>query len=247
MKNVRDEFLEQLKSQSGIEKLFEYISDVHFWAKNLQFRFVLASQSVAEKCGCANEKEMIGKTDFDIHHNQLAVNYRRDDEFVIHEGRRIENRIELVTNEDGTVDWHSTTKIPLYSKKGDIMGVAGITKKLRKADINVHPHFNLAKALDYISRNYSKQIEIGVLAQITGFSRSQFDRRFKQAFQITSEKFINSVRIRAACKMLVNGRESIKQIAYKAGFCNQSYFSKQFRLLMGLSPKQYRVKFFKGN
>ncbi|MBF0432382.1 MAG: AraC family transcriptional regulator [Fibrobacteria bacterium] len=244
---IQEAFYTMLQSQAGIEQLFEYIPHLLFWVKDTEFKFVIGNQAVAETCGCANESEIIGKTDYDFFHKDLADNFRKDDEYILETGQPIENRIELLPSEDGTVDWYSTFKIPVYSKSNTIIGTAGFTKIMKKADISSHPHADMAKVLNYVSKNYMNHIEISHLATLTGYSLSQFERRFKQTMQLTPEKFINAVRIRMACKKLVNSRESIKHIAYETGFCNQSYFSKQFRNHMKLSPKDYRRKYFNGD
>ena len=244
---AKEKFINLLESQTGIETLFEYILDVHFWVKNAQFHFVMGNQAVSEKCGCASEEEILGKTDYDFFHQDIADKFRKDDEEIIKSGKPVVNQIELVPNEDGTVDWYTTNKIPIYGKDGSIIGIAGTTRKYQKAEQNVHPYPEMVKVLEYISNHYAEPIKREKLAEMAGFSLNLFEKKFKKAFLHTPEKFINAVRVRAACKALVSTRKSMKIIAFESGFCNQSYFSKQFRFLMGISPKSYRDRYFKGD
>lgn len=94
---------------------------------------------------------------------------------------------------------------------------------------------------------YAETININTLAELCGCSLRTFGRKFKQAFHITPEKFIKTIRIKSACHLLANSRESIKRIAHLTGFCHQAYLAQQFNYAMGLSSRDYRKKYFKGD
>jgi PAS domain S-box-containing protein len=245
--DTRRIFLERLRSQSGFEKLFEFLPDISFWIKNDKFEFVMGNQAVVERCGRREEDEIIGKTDFDFFPAELAENFRRDDQRVMQNREKILNRVELVPNEDGTVDWCTTNKIPVFSKEGTVMGVAGTTKKFRKAGYDVQPNMEMSNVLEFINHNYMRQIDVNDLAEMSGFSVSHFGRKFKQLFALSPSRYINKIRVKAACKALISSRASLLSIAGETGFCDQSYFSKQFKIHVGMPPKAYRAKFYKGS
>jgi len=103
----------------------------------------------------------------------------------------------------------------------------------------------MSNVIEYINRNYMNRIDTDVLAEMAGFSVSHFGRKFKQLFQLSPSKFINKIRVKAACKALINSRASLVSIAEDTGFCDQSYFSKQFKIHVGMPPKNYRAKYYK--
>jgi AraC-like DNA-binding protein len=74
-------------------------------------------------------------------------------------------------------------------------------------------------------------------------SVSQFDRKFKRLFQMTPQQYILRVRINAAAQTLATEAISVAEIAQQAGFYDQSYFTKQFRKQMGLTPSAYRRQY----
>jgi PAS domain S-box-containing protein len=246
LNNVKIEFLRQLGDQGNLTSLFEHLPDIYFFAKNKDLKFVMCNQSFAAKCGVHYESEVIGKTDSDFFPADLAKNYNMDDTDVMENNSKIVNRVELVPNEDGTVDWHSTNKEPLFSRDGDIIGIAGTTRNLKKAGALLQPYMEMSGIIDYISKNHASQIDIKKLAEMASLSVSQFERRFKNIFQLSPMSFIIKVRVKSACNALINTRDTISQIALKLGFYDQSHFSKQFTKHMGVSPKDYRKQYYRG-
>ncbi len=212
-KILRKEFLESLEHPSGLEKLFDYLPETYFWVKNRKGQFVMLNQADAEKAGGRGEIDIIGKTDFDVFPNDLAENYAKDDQEVMATGKKIINRVELVPNEDGTIDWYATNKVPLFAKNGTIIGVAGTTRNLKKTSSMLKPYMEMSAIVDYISKNYMNPIEVRSLAKIAELSVSQFERKFKKTFQVAPMKFIINVRVKSACKSLINSTETISNIA----------------------------------
>ncbi len=239
-------FLQDLSEENQLTTLFNQLPDIYFFMKNIENQFVMCNRAFSEKCGVHGEQEVIGKTDFDFFPNDLARNYVKDDKEVMDADQKIINRVELVPNDDGTIDWHSTNKEPLYSKDGSVMGLAGTTRNLKKAGALLHPYMEMSDIIEYISSNYRNHIDIGSLARMASLSVSQFERKFKSIFQLSPVGFVIKVRIKAACKELINTRDTISNIARKMGFYDQSHFSKQFTRHMGMSPRNYRKQYFRG-
>ena len=75
---------------------------------------------------------------------------------------------------------------------------------------------------------------------MSGLSDSQFRRRFRQQFKLPPQQFVLKVRMQAACHLLSATDESLAEVALLCGFCDQSYFTRQFRAFFDLSPKRYR-------
>ena len=53
---------------------------------------------------------------------------------------------------------------------------------------------------------------------------------------------IKNLRVEQACKQLMDLNKSLSEIALNVGFCDQSYFTKEFKKAMGITPCQYRNK-----
>jgi PAS domain S-box-containing protein len=239
-------FLNSLDTLGGVESLFENLPNLSFWIKDLEGRFVTANQNSVKMCGGRREADVIGRTDFDFFPKHTAEAFRRDDLSVVTGRAKIVDRIEPISLEDGSVRWYSTNKVPLYDRAGRIVGVAGTTRELEAGSAPDPAYAEFAGVISHINRNFSQPMQVASLARMMSLSISQFERRFKQVFHETPMRFILKSRINEACKLLVNTRHSIAWIARATGFFDQSYFSKHFARSMGVSPRQYRDKYYQG-
>lgn len=95
--------------------------------------------------------------------------------------------------------------------------------------------------LDFIVKNYNKQLTLDQVANEAHLSPHAFCRYFKKHTGQTFVAFLNEVRVTKVCKKLVEEREanSICEIAYKVGFNSITHFNKVFKNIMGQTPKTY--------
>ncbi|OQX78720.1 MAG: hypothetical protein B6D56_08360 [Candidatus Omnitrophica bacterium 4484_70.1] len=75
-------------------------------------------------------EEIIGKTDFDFFPYEQAKQMFEDDNYVLRTGKPIVGKIERTLLPDGRWNQVITTKIPMYDKKGKIIGTMGITRDM---------------------------------------------------------------------------------------------------------------------
>jgi len=92
----------------------------------------------------------------------------------------------------------------------------------------------------YVYEHFSEKISIRDIAMIANMTESSFCRYFKSRTLKNFTKFLNEVRISYACKLLNNDSRSIGDACFESGFTNLSYFNRQFKSVMKLSPKSYR-------
>jgi AraC-like DNA-binding protein len=166
--------------------------------------------------------------------------YHADDRRVMETGEPVCRRIEPVANPDGTVNWHITSKFPLFDAAGHCIGLAGIMRDLDRDARSWRPHRRMSKVLDHIAQHYADPLSIRDLAGVAGLSISQFDRRFRAAFGQTPSRFLIRYRLTRASQLLVESDETISRIALETGFYDHSHFTREFRKMFGLSPGRYR-------
>lgn len=68
---------------------------------------------------------------------------------------------------------------------------------------------------------------------------------FKKETSKTVSQYINEVRIEKSLKLLKDKRYTINDIATKVGFENANYYSKVFKKFKGITPIEYRRRFFR--
>ena len=98
------------------------------------------------------------------------------------------------------------------------------------------------QVLDYIAVNYGNNILLEDMAAQASLSPSHFSRLFKQTIGQSPYQFLMSYRIEQARKMLDNPHKLMVDIAIGCGFSDQAHFSRTFKKIEGLTPKQYRKK-----
>jgi AraC-like DNA-binding protein len=234
------DFLARMHSPQQMQLLFNHLPDVYFFAKDRQGRFVMANDHFVQQCGVETEADILGKTDFEYFPLGRVESYVKDDTFVMETGESIIDRVELAPDPENSINWFITTKVPLYSPEGEIIGLAGTARDITRAGLALRPYTEMQAVLEYVRDHYSESIEIKQLAALVHLSVSQFERRFRKVFQISPLKHIMNVRIRAASLRLTTTNDTIASIALECGFYDHSHFTRNFRKIMGVAPKEYR-------
>lgn len=238
MESNWDKLLEELPVKNLIN-VFELIPDLLFWIKDHECRVVYANKVYIEHVGYQHLPQVIGKTDMDWSPLHLAKQYMLDDKQAC-KGKVVTNKLEMNFNKSGDFVWFSTTKRPLYDENNIIIGSYGITRHFQKASQALSTFESLKVPIDYIRKNYHTLITLEHLADLTHLSISALERRFKKHLGKTPTKFINEVRLEHARLLVMDSDIPISKIAYKTGFSNHSYFTKQFRQFFGIHPTKMR-------
>ncbi len=109
---------------------------------------------------------------------------------------------------------------------------------------NSKRHFIIDKVLEYVNENYYQPLSVEETAQMFSLSPFYFSKLFKEHQNINFVDFITEVRIKKAIELFSDESLNIKEIAYKLGYQDPNYFSRVFKKTTGVSPKDYRNKFF---
>lgn len=98
----------------------------------------------------------------------------------------------------------------------------------------------LRRVLDYIEAHLIEDLRLSDLAQIAGLSTYHFSRLFKQAVGIAPGQYVLQQRIERAKRLLKQPSVSVQQVAKDCGFGSASYFARQFRKAVGVTPKAFQ-------
>lgn len=98
----------------------------------------------------------------------------------------------------------------------------------------------LNQVIDYTITNFASKIVLEDVASLSNMSISNFCKYFKGRMQKTYVQYLTEVRIGMSCKMLIENKLSVHQIAYESGFINISNFNRAFKLNKKLNPLTYR-------
>jgi len=109
------------------EAILENISDLA-WLKDLNSRYIVVNGPFAKTCGRA-PAELIGRTDSDIWPKDAAERYLADDKEVMF-SRKQKIICEPLFSADGNMSWMETVKTPMFNDKGEVIGIAGISRDI---------------------------------------------------------------------------------------------------------------------
>ena len=90
--------------------------------------------------------------------------------------------------------------------------------------------------------HYEAPITVEGLADYASVSHSSLYRRFLKRFQISPKRFLLEYRIERACALLKETDCSIQEISTSVGFEDPFYFSRAFKEVKGVSPRQYAAQ-----
>jgi YesN/AraC family two-component response regulator len=98
----------------------------------------------------------------------------------------------------------------------------------------------LDTVLKYISDNYADYIGLQDVADIACMTTNSFCRFFKKMTNKSFTRFLNEVRVRNASRLLVQNDYPVSEICYAVGYKSITNFNRQFKEIMGSTPKGYR-------
>jgi AraC-type DNA-binding domain-containing proteins len=98
----------------------------------------------------------------------------------------------------------------------------------------------IVPALNYISKNYAKEISSEYLAMLCNTSVTSFRRYFHRAMGISPMEYIHKARMQMAKVLLDSTDDKILEIALSIGYESISSFNRNFLKTTGVSPRQWR-------
>lgn len=102
--------------------------------------------------------------------------------------------------------------------------------------------FYIKEALNYIEQNFQNDISVENIASFCGLNRTYFGRIFKETVGKSPQQFLLSYRMAKAAELLKLTELTINDVGNAVGYPNQLHFSRAFKNVYGLSPREWRNK-----
>ena len=222
-----------------LEQLFEGLAESPFFAKDASLRYVVANAAMARLCGARRPADLIGRGARDFFPSADAERYEAFDRQVLAGGLPITNRLDFSVTRDGAPAWLLFSRVPIRNESGEVVGVAGTSRRLPAPNRHDPSYRRLAGAVERIRNRFDAPLNLGDLAAHAGISKSQLERDFRGLFGLTLQAFLHRTRIEHALRCL-EGDRSVADIAQEGGYSDHSAFTRRFRALVGRAPRQYR-------
>ena len=103
-------------------------------------------------------------------------------------------------------------------------------------------HRAINVAVRFIRENYAHEVTLLDMAQAAGMSTFHFTRLFKKAMGMSPHQYLVEIRVHSALALLAGGTErpSLAVVAAAVGFSDQSHLTRQFKRILGTTPKKAR-------
>ena len=100
--------------------------------------------------------------------------------------------------------------------------------------------FYIKEALSFIEQNFQNDITVEEIAACCGLNRSYFGKIFHEILGKSPQEFLISYRMTKATELLKLTSLSIAEVGSAVGYSNQLHFSRAFKKIYGISPRQWR-------
>lgn len=172
---------------------------------------------------------------------------------------------KLLQKSSRGLEYFGKTRSTVTRMMGDLLhlnGVASVIQFLKILDTLAHSresHYilhdqytntfkevetdRMNRVYEYVLKNFRKKISLEEIATILHMTATSFSRYFTIKTSKSFSRFIIELRIKHACKLLLESDETIAQICFECGFNTLSNFNKQFKAEMNRTPSQYRKEF----
>ncbi len=157
-----------------------------------------------------------------------AISGGAQDSKIFHMNFNFINKITHFDNVEELIFW-------FWEVFGEYMDSISMLGMVRHRD-------SIEKAIEYINENYEERLTLEDVADHVYLSSTYFSRIFNQELGMSFNGYLNKVRIDKAKALLLHGNMSLADISATVGFIDQSYFTKVFKKLTGMTPNEYRKK-----
>lgn len=98
----------------------------------------------------------------------------------------------------------------------------------------------LKPTIELMQYHYDQPLTLADMAKAAHLSVSRLAHLFREQMGITPVDFLTNIRIDHAKRLLLTTDNNCTQICYDVGYNNQSYFTRVFKQIVGLTPREFR-------
>jgi len=108
-----------------------------------------------------------------------------------------------------------------------------------------HYDKEILESQEYIERNFQNKFITIELAKLARLGRRTFERRFKEATSNSVMEYVHRIKVEAAKRQFETTRANINEVMYDVGYNDSKSFRVIFKKVTGITPNEYRRKYYK--
>lgn len=113
--------------------------------------------------------------------------------------------------------------------------------------VELNNNFYVTKAIEYIEKNTFTNLSVNDIARYLNISRSHLYALFKQELNTSPQQFLTNAKIANARELLSKTKIPIYSVALSCGYKNAFAFSRAFKQVTSISPREYRQHYLQPN
>jgi len=143
-----------------LRQLIDHVP-VQVYFKDLESRFVMANNGMAERMGYQYGSDLNGKHDSDFFESDHWVDAAQDEQDIMRSGQEMTEKLEQETwRKDGAPTWVITSKFPWRDKQGEIKGTFGVSSDVTKLVNAEQAATELANELQHRNAAYEEELQL---------------------------------------------------------------------------------------
>ena len=130
----------------------------------------------------------------------------------------------------------------------DLESIIGILDQIIDICIDTHQmevsetiSGTILQVAKYIRENYHEELSLGQLAKRFLIESSYLSRLFRQQMGENLMSYIARQRMERAKQYICQGDISLTEISFLVGYDDYNYFSRVFKKMVGISPREYKA------
>ena len=138
-------------------------------------------------------------------------------------------------------------RIVVESQFRQAMALFGRQMAQRKGSVASSSRQRILSIVEYMNRHYFEPLQTEELAARCGLSKYHFIRLFRMCMGMTPYSYLIRIRMERAETLLQTGDMTVQEVAFVCGYNDPLYFSRAFSRHFGVSPTDYKQRFFSEN
>ena len=131
----REEINANMCQESHLLNTLLDTSEDAIYFKDTESKFTTVNAKMVSKRRLSGKDEMIGKSDFDYFSAEHANQAFQDEQNILKTGKPLVGIVEKETWPDGSINWVSTSKMPIVDDNGRITGIVGISRDITEQKV----------------------------------------------------------------------------------------------------------------
>lgn len=138
-------------------------------------------------------------------------------------------------------------RIVVESQFRQAMALFGRQMAQRKGSVASSSRQRILSIVEYMNRHYFESLQTEELAARCGLSKYHFIHLFRMCMGMTPYSYLIRIRMERAETLLQTGDMTVQEVAFVCGYNDPLYFSRAFSRHFGVSPTDYKQRFFSEN